>query len=76
MKPHIRIPSEFDNLNYQIVKEMPGVSETIFGYDCSIEADAHCMALNKEVSDIGRTDHYFSLEMGPNVPEPELYYED
>jgi hypothetical protein len=57
------------------VKEIPGQSETIAGYtydDC-VEADAHCMALNAELQSKGvpDTEMYYSLEMGPNVPEPE-----
>lgn len=48
---HKRIPSDFDECDYQVVKETPSQSETVFGYayaDC-VEADAHCMRLNAEL---------------------------
>lgn len=72
---HIRVKTEFDECDYQVVKETPGQSETVAGYtyDECIEADAHCMALNADLRSKGihESDLYYALEMGPNVPEPE-----
>lgn len=72
---HIRVNTQFDECDYQVVKEIPGQSETIVGYtyDECIEADAHCMALNAELREKGipESELYYALEMGPNVPEPE-----
>lgn len=78
MKEHIRIPSPFDDCNYQIVKETPGQSRTVVGFDDSIQADAICMELNKflEMLGVSSDEVYYSLEMGPNVPEPERFMKD
>jgi len=71
---HVRINTPFDECDYQVVKETPGQSETVFGYDYEhcIEADEHCMKLNAELRAIGITEAemWYGLEMGPNVPEP------
>jgi hypothetical protein len=70
---HVRIPSPFDDCNYQIVKETPGQSETVIGFDDSIEADELCMRMNVflQEQNISEDTVYYALEMGPNVPEPE-----
>lgn len=62
---HKRIPSRFDECNYQVVRESPGQSETIAGYDTSEEADNHCMSLEE------KDGIFYAVEMGPNVPEPD-----
>lgn len=72
---YTRVKTPFDECDYQVVKCEPNRAETIAGYsyDECIEADEHCIALNAELAAQGipESQLYYSLEMGPNVPEPE-----
>lgn len=69
---HKRITTSLDECNYQVVIVRPEQSKTVFGYEDSTEADEHCMALNEYLQAMGipDTEIYYTLEMGPNVPEP------